>query len=32
MSVTVAIGEYPLFTIPERVTESLSSFREWAGG
>ncbi len=30
-SVTLAIGEYPPVTIPRQATESLSSFREWAG-
>lgn len=31
MSVTVAISENPLVTVPSRATASLASFREWAG-
>jgi hypothetical protein len=30
-SFTLVIGEYPPVTIPRQATESLSSFREWAG-
>lgn len=31
MSVTIAISENPVFTVPSRATASLASFREWAG-
>lgn len=31
MSVTVAISENPIVTVPTRATASLASFREWAG-
>jgi Uma2 family endonuclease len=31
MSVTFGIDSTPPFTVPRRATESLSSFREWAG-
>jgi Uma2 family endonuclease len=31
MSVTIVISENPPFTVPNRATSNLSSFREWAG-
>jgi Uma2 family endonuclease len=31
MSVTIAISENPPFTVPNRATANLASFREWAG-
>jgi Uma2 family endonuclease len=31
MSVTIAISENTVFTVPSRATSSLASFREWAG-